>query len=128
MARTIDSMTPSSPNDMVRRPVSALLWWCLPIALAVAASALRLPIRELAAFWSAAFVWMAVGCFLNAHRCHRLHCYISGPAFLAGAAAASLLAAGALANGPNTLNFIATGTFAVVLASFLPEFVWRKYL
>lgn len=128
MVKTIDNMTQGSRNDLVGQPVSALLWWWLPAGLAVLAEATRLSLHELAAVWSAAFVWMAVGCFLNAYRCHRLHCYISGPAFLAGAIAAGLLASGALANGPNTLNFIAAGTFAMVCVSFLPEFVWRKYV
>lgn len=115
-------------SDMVRRPVSAFLWWCLPIAVGVAAAALRLPGRELAAVWVASFVWMAVGCLVNAYRCHRLHCYISAPVFLAGAAACGMLATGVLWNGPTTMSFVTTGTLALALASFLPEFIWRKYL
>ena len=115
-------------NDLVRRPVSALLWWCLPIVLALATETLRLPARELATVWCAAFAWMATGCIVNAYRCHRLHCYISGPAFLAGAVACGLLAMGILANGRNTLSLITAGTIVVALASFLPEMFWSRYV
>jgi hypothetical protein len=114
-------------RDLVRQPVSALLWWCLPIAAGVFAAALRLPERELASVWAMSFAWMAVGCLLNAHRCHRLHCYISGPVFLLGSGATALLALDVLHFGSNTLSFVATGTFALALASFLPEFIWRRY-
>jgi hypothetical protein len=118
----------TSGSHLVRQPVSALIWWCLPIVLAVLADNLRLPVRELAGVWCAAFVWMASGCILNAVRCHRLHCYISGPAFLGGAAACGLLAAGILATRPHMLSYITAGTILLALASFLPELIWRKYV
>ena len=113
-------------QDMVRKPVSAFIWWCVPIAVGVLAATVRLPGRELASVWAVAFAWMATGCFLNALRCHRLHCYISGPAFLAGAVASGLLGAGVVPFAANALNLIMTATVAVVLASFLPEMLWRK--
>lgn len=115
-------------QDMVRRPVSAFIWWCVPIAVGVLAATLRLPGRELASVWAVAFTWMAAGCFLNALRCHRLHCYISGPAFLAGAAALGLLGADVVPFASNAFNLIMTGTAALVCASFVPEILWRKYV
>jgi len=36
------------------------------------------------------------GCLLNAKRCHRVHCYISGPVLLSGAVFAGLVASGAV--------------------------------
>ena len=118
----------TSGSDLVRQPVSALIWWCLSIVLAVLADNLRLSTRELAAVWCAAFLWMGSGCVLNAVRCHRLHCYISGPVFFIGAAACALLAAGMLANTPHLLSYVTSGTILLALASFLPELIWRKYV
>jgi len=114
-------------NDMARKPVSALLWWCLPIAIGIASGSLGLSLRETAAVWAVAFTWMAAGCFLNALRCHRLHCYFSGPVFLIGAVVAAALASGA-ALPANSLNYDIAATFVLVLLTFTPETFWRKYL
>jgi hypothetical protein len=116
-----------SRQDMARKPVSAFLWWCLPIAIGIAAGSLGLALRENAAVWAVAFTWMATGCFLNALRCHRLHCYFSGPAFLIGAVIAAALASG-VALPATTLNYDIAVTFVLVLMTFAPETFWRKYL
>ena len=114
-------------NDMARKPVSAFLWWGMPIVVAMAADLLRPTLREIAAVWAVAFTWMAAGCFLNALRCHRLHCYFSGPIFLIGAVVAAALASGA-ALPANSLNYDIAATFVLVLLTFTPETFWRKYL
>ena len=84
--------------------------------------------RAAALVWILSFVWMGTGCLLNARRCHRLHCYISGPAFFLGAATLAFFAAGVALLGPHSLNNIVGVTLAVVLLSFVPEMVWRQYL
>jgi len=71
---------------------------------------------------------VGTGCILNARRCRRLHCYISGPAFFLGAAALGLFAAGIALLGAHSLTNIVSITLAVVLLSFVPEMIWRKYL
>ena len=58
-----------------------------PLGIGFAAHLFGLPTRGLALIWVALFVWMGTGCILNARRCHRPHCYISGPVFLLGAVA-----------------------------------------
>jgi hypothetical protein len=73
------------------------------------------------------FGWMGTGCFLNARRCHRLHCYISGPAFFLGSAALALFAAGIPLLGPHSLNNVIAITLATALLSFVPEMIWRKH-
>src|SRR5260370_273671 len=93
-----DQLDNHTRNDWVTRPVAGFLWWFLPLGLALAANFLALPVRGTATIWVILFVWMGTGCILNARRCHRLHCYISGPVFLLGAVALGLLAAGLLPN------------------------------
>jgi hypothetical protein len=73
-------------------------------------------------------MWMGTGCILNARRCHRLHCYISGPTFFLGAAALALSVAGVAFKGPHSLNNIVGITLTVASLSFVPEMIWRKYL
>jgi hypothetical protein len=88
---------------------------------------LALPARGIALIWVVLLVWMGTGCILNARRCHRPHCYISGPAFLLGAAALGLFTADVLTFGPHSLNTIAGVTLVVALLSFVPEMIWKKY-
>jgi hypothetical protein len=113
-------------NDWVTRPGAGFLWWCLPLGVGFAANFLALPVRVTAIIWVILFVWMGTGCILNARRCHRLHCYISGPTFLLGAVVLGLLAAGLSAFGPHALNNIVSVTLVVALLSFVPE-IWKKY-
>jgi len=92
----------ATPNDWVQRPGTGIIWWSLPLGVGLAANFFTLSPRATAIIWMVSFVWMGTGCILNARRCHRLHCYISGPAFLLGAAALGLFAAGITVLGPPT--------------------------
>jgi hypothetical protein len=115
-------------NDWVNRPGMAFVWWCLPLAVGVAASYVASSSRTTVLVWIVSFVWMGTGCILNAWRCQRLHCYISGPAFFLGAAALALFVAGVAFAGPHSLNNIVGITLTVALLSFVPEIIWRKRL
>lgn len=112
-------------NDWVTRPGASFFWWCLPLGVGFAANFLAVPARSTAIIWVILFVWMGTGCILNARRCHRLHCYISGPTFLLGAVALGLLAAGLLRFGAHALNNIVGITLIVALLSFVPE-IWKN--
>jgi hypothetical protein len=120
-----DTTNREPPNDWVRRPVSALLLWCLPLCLGFGTNLLHLPVRAEALVWMIVFVWMGAGCVLNARRCHRLHCYISGPIFLLGAVVAGLFASDLLV--VSHFNNIVGATLGLALLSFVPEMIWRKY-
>jgi hypothetical protein len=115
-------------NDWVRRPGMGLVWWCLPLGIGVAANFFASSARNIAIVWVLMFVWMGTGCVLNALRCHRLHCYISGSAFFLGAVALTLFAMGVAPLGEHSLNNIVGITLCAVLLSFVPEMTWRKYL
>ncbi|HEY2465371.1 MAG TPA: hypothetical protein VGI32_15030 [Steroidobacteraceae bacterium] len=122
-----DDGTAKAPKDWTRKPAAALIWWCVPIALGVSADFLTSSSRIVAAVWAVAFAWMGVGCLLNARRCHRLHCYISGPVLLVGALAVGLLGVGAITPGPHTLNNTISITSVLALFSFVPEVIWGRY-
>jgi hypothetical protein len=119
---------PAAPrNDLVRQPLSAALWWGWPLAIGVIVGLLRLPFRVNAAICAVLFFWMATGCLLNARRCRRVHCYISGPVFLLGGIFAVLVAAGALHPDLRTFNNAVGATLVAALLSFVPEMIWRRY-
>ncbi|MBS0470926.1 MAG: hypothetical protein JSR60_07635 [Proteobacteria bacterium] len=127
MSATEGPPTRETRTDFLQQPVSALLWWCLPLAAGFAASLFAIPPRAAALVWTIAFIWMGTGCVLNAQRCHRLHCYISGPVFFLGAVATGLLLSGALTLSQRALNDIVGFTLIAALLSFVPERIWRKY-
>src|SRR5258707_9582182 len=114
-------------NDWVDRPGMGFVWWCLPLGIGVASNVFAMSARATALIWMVSFVWMGTGCILNARRCHRLHCYISGPVFFLGAAALALFGAGIALLGPHSLNNIVGLTLTAALLSFVPEMIWRKY-
>ena len=115
-------------DDWVNRPGMGIVWWCLPLAFGVAASYLASSSLTTVLAWIVSFIWMGTGCVLNARRCHRLHCYISGPAFFLGAAALGLFVAGVAFAGPHSVNNIVGITLTVALLSFVPEIIWKKRL
>jgi hypothetical protein len=104
MPNATDLATTAARKDWTRRPLTIVLWWGLPIAISLSAGLLHLPFRAGAGVCAVAFAWMATGCLLNARRCHRVHCYISGPVLLLGAAIAGLVAAGAVDLGERTFS------------------------
>lgn len=118
---------PAAQNDFVRRPLSACLWWGLPIAIGASAGLLHVSFRAGAGLCAVLFLWMATGCLLNAWRCHHLHCYISGPVLLAGAVFAALIAAGLIDVSPRVFGNAVGATLVLALLSFLPEIFWKRY-
>ena len=113
-------------QDWVRRPSGWIVWWCLPILIGVSTKTLQLPLAETAFIWAAAFAWMGTGCLLNARRCARLHCFISGPVLWLGAIAAGLVGVGVISS-PYVLNNVVSITAVLACLSFVPEWIWGKY-
>jgi hypothetical protein len=75
-------------------------------------------------------MWMGLACVVNALRCGRIHCYLTGPFFLLMAVATVLHGSAKLSLGANgwwwlglTLIFVGGG-----LLWYLPERMWGKYL
>lgn len=107
-------------NDMVGSRIAWLVWR-VPLALFV-----------LGAFWPVGRVWLwvpalvvaGVACLANAARCSRLHCYVTGPLYLLGAAVTALTALGYV---PVTYRQIAIAMFVGTLLAYVPECVRGKY-
>ena len=67
-------------SDFVASTQTFLFFWGLPIAAALVAAFFAPPVSTL--IWAGALFWAGAACALNAFRCGRLHCYITGPLFL----------------------------------------------
>jgi hypothetical protein len=119
--------TAASHKDWARQPSTIVFWWGLPIAAGAAAGFLHLPFRAAAGVCAVSFAWMATGCLLNARRCHRVHCYISGPVLLLGAVIAGLVASGLADLGPHLFSNVVSAILVLALLSFVPEMVWKRY-
>lgn len=125
--RRNDKPAMSAAPDWIRNPISLAMWWVIPIVAGNLADHLPLSRPVTALVWTAALAWMGLGCVLNARRCHRRHCYFSGPILLVGAVAVALVGWGAVSLGPNGLNLTLWTTTGLVLLSFLPELIWGRY-
>lgn len=115
-------------GDLATQPASILLWWVLPIAVGFSANFFPFSTRTIGAIWTVAFLWMGMGCLLNARRCHRLHCYISGPVFVLGAIFTASVASGIVDPAPHLFSNVVNGTLVLTLLSFVPEMVWKRYI
>lgn len=84
--------------------------------------------RYLVIVWPALLTFMGVACLLNARRCGRTHCYVTGPFFLILAGVAILYGIGTLplgARGWSTLS----ATFAIggAVLCCVPEWLFGRY-
>lgn len=66
-------------NDLVERNVSWLLWR-VPLVAFVVGIFLTPAARPL--LWVPAFLVAGVSCVVNARRCGRFHCFMTGPLYL----------------------------------------------
>ncbi len=121
------SSQPSRGRNLEAAPWCYLLWG-VPVVLAVGAgvaygeSLISLTARGVV--WVTAVAWAGTGCLINGRSCGRVHCRIDGILF------PLLSIIGAL----NVLSVISFDwnlfwlTFIVILvASFVPEWTWKKY-
>lgn len=90
------------------------LIWRVPLVLIVAGLVWT---RLLFALWIPAFAVMGVACVLNAARCGRTHCYVTGPLYLLAAAYLVLAALNAVPLVPGGLLLVVFG--ASLLAQLL---------
>lgn len=120
--------TTCSSRDILSSPLSAFLVFWLPGIAIVVSGALAISIGWRTVVWVLALFTMGTGCLVNAARCGRVHCYITGPFFLLMALASLLYGLGILpirGNGWNLLGLILL--VGVIVLWCPPEMLWGKY-
>lgn len=79
--------------------------------------------------WSISLTVLGIACLLNAARCGRLHCYLTGPFYLLGALAVAVNARSLLSLGEYGWLWIGlTILIGGNLLIYLPERVWGQYV
>lgn len=101
--------------------------WGIPTAGLIVGIFLAAPVRTIV--WSTALVWMGAACILNALRCGRRHCYLTGPFFVLMAAVVLLHGFEILWLGPNGWLWLGGALIAIGggLLWYLPERLWGMY-
>jgi len=104
-----------------------ILYWLPAIAIVVAgAPAISSGWRTVV--WTVALATMGVACIVNALRCGRVHCYLTGPFFLLMALIAVSHGLGILRLGGNGWNALGLITLIGTIALWcLPEMFLGRY-
>jgi len=119
-------VTSASQGDLFSG-ARGLLIWGLPIAVIVISARLggHYPVFA----WPPALGFMGAACLYNARRCGRLHCYLTGPFFLALALVSLLYGIGALDLGSHGWSWLSLVLLVGgVVLTCVPEWLFGKYL
>ncbi len=92
-------------NDWAAGSKGFALAWGLPIAAMAGAIWLGPAVKTV--IWIVALVWMGSACLLNARRCGRIHCFYTGPFFLAMTVPVALHGSAILPLGPEGWRWLA---------------------
>ena len=83
----------------------------------------------MAIVWTIALTWMGAACLINASRCGRTHCYLTGPFFLVMAVLSVLHGFDLVSLGD--YGWLWLGLSLVVIGGgllwLLPERIWGKF-
>jgi hypothetical protein len=123
-------MSERSRDDLAARPIPFLFGWGAPIIALIALNLARavLPYEAIVWIMAAALAWMGTACVLNARRCRRRHCAYSGPVLLAAAILTPLVGFDLIALGPRGLDYVLWSALALVILSFVAEWIWGRYI
>jgi multisubunit Na+/H+ antiporter MnhF subunit len=100
---------------------NAIWLWCLPVIALIVGSYWQ---KARLLLWIPAFLVMGAACFVNAARCGRVHCYITGPLSLL-AIVYVLLAEFHLV--PIDAGYFLDSILAISILAFLAEIPFGKY-
>lgn len=127
LSRRQRAKTTGNSRDILATPLLAFaFWWLPPIAIVVTGNLASVGLRTFV--WTAALSIMGTACIANAVRCGRVHCYITGPFFLAMAVVTLLYGLGVLPLGRNGWNLIGlTILVGAIALYYLPELFFGKY-
>ena len=114
----------SDRTDWASIGIGRLGGWGLPAIAMIAA----VPPDLQAIVWPMALAWMGIACLANARRCGRVHCFFTGPFFLAMAALALVVGLEIVSLGTSQWTWIGSGALAgAVLLHVGSESVWGRY-
>lgn len=100
--------------------------WGLPIATMLLVIPAGATIKTWV--WTTALVWMGAACLLNARRCGRRHCFLTGSFFLLMAGAVVLHGLEVVALGRNGWTWLAITLVAGNwMLWYVPERIWGPY-
>lgn len=116
------------PRDILARlPLAVLIFW-LPILAIVITGYTHVSDALRTGVWTVSCLIQGAGCIVNAMRCGRLHCYLTGPFFLLGAVVTLFYGLGILPLGDHGWGIIGYTLLAgIVLLTYLPEYLWGRY-
>lgn len=109
-------------NDLVARKISWVLWGVPAAALIL--GVLAEPFLRML-LWTPALVVAGGACVVNAGRCGRLHCYMTGPLYLVAAVATVLVGVEAIAL---PWSWIAVALVGGTLLAYAVEWIQGKYV
>lgn len=122
-----DPTTIESRDILSNRLITGAVYWVPALAL-VASGFLDIGQGWRTAVWTVALTTMGVACVANALRCGRVHCYVTGPFFLAMATLTLLYGLGVAPLGKHGWNLIpATVLVGALVLCCLPEVLFGRY-
>lgn len=128
MSRMEPETTTCKSRDILSIPWIAFLVFWLPAISMVLTAESWFGGGARTAVWTSALGIMGTACTVNALRCGRVHCYITGPFFLAMALITLLYSLGILELGRNGWSLIgATILIGSIALCCLPELFLGKY-
>ena len=105
---------------------SYVLAWGLPTALLIVGIFLPAPIRTV--LWAGSLIWKGLACVINAARCGRTHCHLTGPFFLAMAAVTAAHGTGVISLGSQGWLWIGVAiVVGTVVLWVVPEHLFGKF-
>ena len=116
------------PRDLFAHLWLAVTIFWLPILAIAMTGYMHVDYGVRTGVWTASCLIMSAGCFINAMRCGRLHCYWTAPFFLLGAIASLTYGLGYLPLGGSGWGIIGYTLLAgVVFLTYLPEYFLGRY-
>jgi hypothetical protein len=122
-----DSATCKS-RDILSSPLGAFAVFCLPAAAMLVAGNSWFTNGWRTVAWTVALSTMGMACIVNAARCGRVHCYLTGPFFLLMAFVTLLYGRGVVPLGQHGWSVIgATVLAGAILLCCVPEKLFGRY-
>src|SRR5258708_26954157 len=121
-----DHGRPPNTRDLACGGVSILVWIVPAIILAVTAIHGG---PYLVVVWPVLLTFMGAACLLNAKRCGRLHCFVTGPYFLLLAGLSLLYGLGIAPLGPRGWQWLVDALLVGgCVLTCVPEWLFGKYV